>query len=221
MKKPSATQRRFLLSVAKGIGVNNKGCFPWREKARPYPTFVAEFLLQRTGAAQATSVFEKVLSLYPDLNSLCEARREDVLAVLFPLGLQHRNRAFCQAIGELADRKPRTIPSSYEVLIGLHGVGRYTASAVLCFGFGKRIGLIDPNIVRVYERYFGLSSVKARKHTDDALWTFSDALVQDSVGSPRYTNWGLLDIGRTVCKKKPLCDVCPLASKCAHSREQQ
>ncbi|MEP0839922.1 MULTISPECIES: hypothetical protein [unclassified Coleofasciculus] len=61
--------------------------FPWRRTSDPYAIFVAEFLLQKTGASTAAPVYNVFISRYPTLKALAAAPVEEVAQLLQPLGL--------------------------------------------------------------------------------------------------------------------------------------
>lgn len=65
--------------------------FPWRRTSDPYTIFVAEFLLQKTGAATVTPIYETFLARYPTIKALAIAPVEEVACLLQPLGLQCPN----------------------------------------------------------------------------------------------------------------------------------
>ena len=44
------------------------------------------------------------------------------------------------------------MPSSYDDLLGLPGVGDYTAAAIASFAFGRRHVVLDTNVRRVLAR---------------------------------------------------------------------
>ncbi len=44
--------------------------FPWRGTTNSYEIFIAEFLLQKTGAVTVVQVYNAFLSKYPTLNDL-------------------------------------------------------------------------------------------------------------------------------------------------------
>lgn len=58
--------------------------FSWRRTTDPYSIFIAEFLLQKTGAATAELVYQKFIARYPTLLSLAEAPLEDIAELVAP-----------------------------------------------------------------------------------------------------------------------------------------
>lgn len=69
------------------------------------------------------------------------------------------------------------VPADLTALMKLPGVGRYTASAVLCFCHRRDVALVDGNIIRILDRVFSIRSRKSRPHEDLALWAVAAELV--------------------------------------------
>ncbi|MFN3369620.1 MAG: hypothetical protein ACK4G4_12065 [Thermus sp.] len=45
------------------------------------------------------------------------------------------------------------LPADRDALLSIPGVGPYTAGAILCFPFGKRVPVVDTGIARFWARY--------------------------------------------------------------------
>lgn len=192
--------------------------FPWRTRPTVYRTFLAEFFLQRTQAAQVANVYVVFTRRYPSLQRLLKAEREDVLDVLRPLGLCHRTEAFLEARAELETRYRGRLPRTEAGLLSLPGVGRYMARAVCCFALGDRCGILDVNVARVLLRaLLGEEAPPKRPGTVRELWDLADAVAAAS-DDPKMSQWGLLDLGREVCRRKPDCSRCPLRRLCVYRR---
>ncbi len=100
------------------------------------------------------------------------------------------------------------LPSAFEELITLPGIGTYTAQAVRAFAFRKPDAApVDTNIERILKRVFG-SHDKNRKTID--------ALALDVLPTDVWSwNHAMMDLGATVCTaRSPKCAVCPLRSVC-------
>lgn len=96
-----------------------------RYRRRPWRLLVACCCLNRTRGAVARPVIEEIFQRWPDALALSGADRDELTAVLRPLGL-HNNRA--GALIALSRAWPRRRLSRAEVL-RLPGVGRYAADA--------------------------------------------------------------------------------------------
>lgn len=205
--------RRLVRSYASG----RLRSFPWRVRTTPYRVLVSELMLQRTGAVQVSRVYEKFVRRFPNLSRVAAARSQTLARTLLPLGRTGRARDIARAFEYLMDNHAGHIPRRLDQLLRVPAVGPYTARAVLCFAYGRRVGLLDPGIYRVLHRVFGIDSAKTRFHADRELWEFVDRLAPRQ--GVREFNWALLDIAAAICtKREPKCGICPLVSICQFAR---
>jgi A/G-specific adenine glycosylase len=104
-------------------------------------------------------------------------------------------------------------------LTALPGIGKYTARAVLCFSYGRPVGLVDVNIIRVLSRVFGMDISTNSTHSKAVGWSLVDSLVP--VDKLAEVNWGLLDLAAIICKQtQPRCHICPLSGMCCHYSQE-
>ncbi|WP_404790106.1 A/G-specific adenine glycosylase [Altericista sp. CCNU0014] len=188
--------------------------FPWRRTTDPYSIFVAEFLLQKTTAATAAPIYEAFSIEYPNLKVLATAPIEAVAQLLQPLGLAFRAERLCRSAKIVVENYGGNIPASEEELLLLPGVGKYTARAICANAFGQSTAVLDTNVARIFERFFGLQGDRVKSRCK-ILWAAADAIAPDrDVGRWNLT---LLDFGALVCvARKPRCSKCPLQQKCCH-----
>jgi len=191
--------------------------FEWRKAGRtPYSVLVSEILLKRTTGKAVSRVYEEFLSKYPDVEALSAARRKELRSILSRIGLQEqRSRGIQDAAHYLLAQCDGHIADSYDELMKIPHVGRYTANAILSFGFGKSRPVVDSNVIRIFRRTF---ASKIEGHPQESLfWEIASELVP-ARRHERF-NWGLLDIGATVCTfRRPRCQSCPLGDLCDTGR---
>lgn len=186
--------------------------FPWRRTSDPYAIFVAEFLLQKTSAETVAPIYESFLSRYPTLQSLTVASLEEISDLLQPLGLFFRAERLYQSAIILQDRYSKIIPNSEKDLLALPGIGPYTARAICSQAFGQPLAVLDTNVARILERFFGLQGEKVKSRCK-ILWGAAERIApKKEVGK---WNLALLDFGAIVCTaQSPICTSCPLSAKC-------
>lgn len=202
---------RYLAGNAEVFAAVGHPKFPWRARCSPYRVLLAESCLKRTGATQATSVFLGLTTRYPSLASLRRAYPDDLAALLEPLGLRHRAATFLKCVSKIG----RSVPRDESTLLTLPGVGPYVARAILCFAHGEPVGVLDVNVARVLSRYLLGVEPEGRPTSRRDLWELSDG-VSRAANSPAMAQWGLIDIGRTICRKLPKCQRCPLNEMCRY-----
>lgn len=184
----------------------------WRKTKDPYLVLVAEILLRRTGAWKAEEVYKKIVLKCRSIKSLSSADVTELKKLINPLGLLNRAELLINISKEVMNRFDGKIPSNYDDLVSIRGIGQYIANSILCFGYNLRVPIVDESVKRVISRCTGYSS-KKRAYADTELWSF----MLSYLPTKKYVefNYGLLDIGATFCKPtKPDCKDCPLKDLC-------
>jgi A/G-specific adenine glycosylase len=190
--------------------------FPWRQTSEPYAILVAEFLLQKTNAATVFSIYKTFLSRYPTLKYLAAATVEDVTELLQPLGLYFRAGRLIQLAKILLDEYEGKVPNSEQKLLKLPGIGKYTARSICSHAFGQPSAVLDTNVARILERFFGLRGGRVKSRCK-ILWDAAEKIAP--VREVSKWNLTLLDFGAMVCTaKNPLCKDCLLSIKCNYAQ---
>jgi A/G-specific adenine glycosylase len=183
--------------------------FPWRYRDDPWEVLLAEVLLQRTRADLVAPVYEETLRRWKTAGELADATPGDVEVALRTLGLAHRN----QRVQAVAAACRAGVPSQESDLMSIRGIGRYAATATLCFAFGRKKAVVDPTVIRLLSRLGIVSSDRARPRDDPRVWTEARELMPRT-GDPRSWNYAVLDLGATLCRSTPRCGRCPLLQTC-------
>jgi A/G-specific adenine glycosylase len=184
--------------------------YPWRRSKDPFRILVAEILLRLTGAWKAEAVYRRVVGKFGNAEAMSKANVNELEEIIRPLGLLNRAKLLVDVSHDIVSRFDGQIPNDFTELMSLKGVGRYTANAVLCLGYGKKVPLVDESVKRVLTRCFHFESNKLA-YLDDDLWAFAAELLPDE--RIKEYNLGLLDLGAMLCKyPKSSCCNCPLAS---------
>lgn len=164
-------------------------------------------MLIQTQASRVALTFPRFIDRFPTPHQLARSPIEDVLAEWMGLGYYRRARALRDCAIELVERFDGKVPSRYEDLISLPGIGPYIANAVLALAFDYQVGAVDTNVRRILSRTLGLpSTTKA-----STLQSIADALAMGT--RPGEWTEALFDFGASVCKNQsPNCADCPLGN---------
>ncbi|MDY6784672.1 MAG: A/G-specific adenine glycosylase [Cyanobacteriota bacterium] len=209
---PNFSEIQWFRRQLSAWGRENLRDFPWRNTRDPYAIFVAECLLQKTDAATVLHLYIAFLAQYPTWDALAGASVEEVGQLLQPLGLFFRAERLCQSAKTIRDRYSGKTPQTEVELLKLPGVGKYTARSLLAHAFGKPAAILDTNVARIWERFFGVKGDRVKSRCR-LLWGLADRIVPARNAS-RW-NLTLLDFGASVCTaKNPGCFDCPLRSRC-------
>lgn len=196
-------------------GRENCRDFPWRMTNDPYHVLMSEVMLHRTQARQVVPVYERFIQIYPYINILAKATREDISKILYSLGLRWRTDLIYGMTGELMSRFDGIIPRSKEDLLSLSGVSEYIAGAVRCFAWNLPEPIPDTNTVRITGRLFGLE-IKDSSRRISLFKNLITKLVDPD--EPRIFNYAQLDLADKVCTRRqaPDCLQCPLLQWCCY-----
>ena len=173
---------------------------------------IAEFLLKRTTATAVCRVYEDFLVRFPQVQDLELASEEDLTECLSGVGLQRqRARSLKRLSAWLLTNHEGDVPRDLESLLAVPGLGDYSAAAILSFGLGVPIAILDANVERILLRVFG-DSLPVRP-SRPLLYDVAQKLLPREWH--RKYNYGLLDLGRLTCKySNPKCGECPLTPVC-------
>jgi A/G-specific adenine glycosylase len=171
-------------------------------------------MLQQTPAERVTPAYLAWIKRWPDAATLAQASPADVLRQWDRLGYPNRAMRLHQCAKKVTSEFGGELPSDYDGLVTLPGIGDYTASAILAFAHNTRSVVLDTNIRRVLMRVWNgqerqpqsVSAVERiladeltpRKDADAALWSAA-----------------VMEFGAVICTaRNPGCDHCFIASQC-------
>jgi A/G-specific adenine glycosylase len=187
---------------------------PWRrEGVTPWQILVSEFMLQQTPVARVEPIWLDWVARWPTPSSTAAASAADVLRAWGKLGYPRRAKRLHECATAIATTHADVVPEDVETLLSLPGIGAYTARAVACFAYGKRVPVVDTNVRRVLARVVhGRADAAASSSPRDLVDV--DALLPNDADAPRFSV-ALMELGATVCTARaPRCGLCPL-STCA------
>ncbi len=126
---------------------------PWRRPGvTPWQILVSEFMLQQTPVARVEPIWLDWIARWPTPSATAAASTADVLRAWGKLGYPRRAKRLHECAKVIADRYGDVVPDDVDALLTLPGVGAYTARAIACFAYGKRVPVVDTNVRRVVAR---------------------------------------------------------------------
>jgi A/G-specific adenine glycosylase len=191
----------------------NQRIFPWRSShASHYQRVVSEVLLQRTKADTVSLFWRRFISRFPNWTSITRANNSELEIVLRPIGLSRQKAPRLLALAKIIALKGGRFSRDREKVDALPGVGQYIGNAIMLFCHKQATPLLDVNMARTLERFFGPRKLSDIRY-DPYLQILSHEVVQGPMAME--LNWAVLDFGALICKsQKPLCDKCPLSERC-------
>ena len=150
---------------------------PWRRRKTLYRIWVSEIMLQQTQVSTVVDYYQRFVKRFPSVEKLAAAETEDVLKLWEGLGYYRRARQMHAAAQVVVDRHRGRFPRSYDAVLDLPGIGRYTAGAILSIATDQRFPVLEGNTQRLYSRLLRLKSDPKSTSSQRTLWQFADALV--------------------------------------------
>ncbi len=174
-----------------------------------FELLVVTVLSAPTTDKRVNAVRPTLFAAYPDAPTMAAAQREDLEAIIGPLGFfRAKTESLLKLSAALVERHGGEVPPRLKDLVDLPGVGRKTANVVLGNAFGIPGITVDTHFGRLSRR-FGWTEetdpVKA-EHAVGALFPRKDWVMLS-----HHLIWH----GRRCCHaQKPACGACPVARWC-------
>lgn len=192
---------------------NHRRDLPWRQDRDPYHIWLSEIMLQQTRVEAVKGYYARFLRALPDIASLAAAD-EDLLYKLWEgLGYYSRVRNLRKAAAVIMEEFGGVFPQEHKAVLGLPGIGDYTAGAICSIAFNQKTPAVDGNVLRVIARITDNDTpidLPARKKEvqKDLMEIYPEE-------AGNFTQ-ALMELGATLCGPnwKPRCELCPCASFC-------
>lgn len=186
---------------------------PWRARPSPYAIWVSEMMLQQTQVDTVIPYFNRFMARFKTVEALADAELEEVLKLWEGLGYYSRARNLHKAARVVVSELNGALPTTYESLKQLPGLGPYTAAAIASIAFGEAVPVVDGNVIRVFARFFGIEDNSGDMKMRVALFERLTPFIKKH--QPSDFNQAMMELGAMVCKpKNPQCTACPLQSEC-------
>lgn len=194
--------------------LQNKRDLPWRDTTNPYIIWLSEIMLQQTRVAQGLPYFLRFTEAFPTVFDLAHAEEEEVLKLWQGLGYYSRARNLHKTAKQVAFEFNGEFPKSYQVLLGLKGIGGYTAAAIASFAYNENVPVVDGNVFRVLARYFALETDIAANSAKKEFTELAAELLPK--GQANLFNQAIMEFGALQCvPKNPDCSGCIFNESCA------
>jgi A/G-specific adenine glycosylase len=169
---------------------------PWRKTADPYKILVSEVMLQQTQVSRVIDRYQQFINTFPTIKFVASSSLHEILFVWKGLGYNRRAHSLKRLAEIIVTEYNSRIPSDFELLVNLPGIGKATANAILAFAFKKPVVFIETNIRTVYIVHF----FDGRKSVDD---NEIYPMVAQSLDMQKPKEWysALMDYGVFLKKK--------------------
>lgn len=194
----------------------NKRELPWRDGCTDaWGVLVSEIMLQQTPVSRVEPAWRNWMRQWPRPVDLAQASPADVIRAWDRLGYPRRALRLRDAAIAIATAHNGEVPSDYETLIKLPGIGDYTASAVVAFAHGKRSVVLDTNIRRVIARAVSGEQFPGGSAPTKAERQLADLLTPKADSAAAEWSVAVMELGALICQARTAnCVQCPLVTAC-------
>ena len=194
---------------------NNARDLPWRKNISPYRVWISEIMLQQTRVEAVKPYFKRFLEAFPDIEALAKADETLLLKMWEGLGYYSRARNLKKAAIQIKEQFNGQLPSDYQKLLKLKGIGNYTAGAIASIAYGIPAPAVDGNVLRVMSRlsdcHADITLPKTKRQAE------AIALKMCPQNSASDFTQAMIELGATVCvpNGEAKCNLCPLRQYCS------
>ncbi|MFC0316535.1 A/G-specific adenine glycosylase [Gordonia phosphorivorans] len=192
---------------------------PWRDpEITGWHVLISEIMLQQTPVARVVDPWQEWVRRWPVPSAMAAEPAGEVLRAWGKLGYPRRALRLHDCAKVLAAQHDDRVPDDVDVLLGLPGVGDYTARAVACFAYGQAVPVVDTNVRRVIARAVHGQEQPGNPSRRD-LADAEALLPRDDDGAPTAAapifSAALMELGALVCTaRNPACEQCPIVDRC-------
>ena len=218
----------------------NHRILPWRETDDPYKIWISEIILQQTRVAQGMEYYHRLITRFPDIQSLADAKEDEVLLYWQGLGYYSRARNLHKAAQLMKNHELFKLNNNninnlrgnqlsaalnghssellnseqiFSALKSMPGVGDYTAGAIASFAFDLPYPALDGNVYRVLSRLYDCEIAFDTTQGKKHFRQLAEELLDRE--HPRLFNSAIMELGALHCvPTAPDCPNCPLNTWC-------
>ncbi|MCL4132307.1 UNVERIFIED_CONTAM: hypothetical protein GTU68_012897 [Idotea baltica] len=170
-------------------------------------------MLQQTQVATVIDYYNRFMKRFPTVKKLAAADQAEVLKLWEGLGYYRRARQLHAAAQLVVELHRGKFPETFEEVLALPGIGRYTAGAILSISLDQQLPILEGNTIRLFARLMEMKSDPKSTANQKALWEFSESILPKKRCGD--FNQSLMEVGNQLCTpKRPKCLICPIRDIC-------
>ena len=193
-----------------------EGAKPALNFSNEYELLVAVMLSAQCTDERVNKVTSVLFKEYNTPQKMITLTREELAKIILPCGLNNsKAKNILSASNSIINNFSGQVPSDFNQLISLDGVGRKTADVMLSVAFNKDAIAVDTHVFRVSNR-IGLANGKTPYKVEMQLMQ----KLKKEIWSKAHHY--LIYHGRRVCKaQNPQCQACALIEYCKYYKKDR
>ena len=178
-------------------------------KNKPYEFLFAVIMSAQCTDQRVNLVTKDLYKKYDSLRKFANANIKELENDIHSVGFFHNKaKSIINCARTLISDYDGKVPSDFDDLLKLPGVGRKTASVVLGTLFNKPAMAVDTHVARISNILFKLNTKDVR---------VIEEKLKEIVDKKYWNLWNthIIALGREICiARRPKCDICPLYDLC-------
>lgn len=189
--------------------------YPWRQSGKAaYEVLVGELWLQKATCDSAVRVYDGLVQSFDSIQTLAEASEDRLTNFLSRFRLQQHTQHIRVLAERLLKEGKGEMPRDEASLVKASELKQHSIRAIMCFGYGLPVAIIDPHAERMLSRLF--SYTLPLRPDQGLLHAMGETLLPGV--NPQLYNRALLDLAESVCRyENPLCRQCPVEEVCDYA----
>ena len=168
-------------------------------------------MLQQTQVSTVIPYFKRFVQKIPNFKKLSKTNDQTLMKLWEGLGYYSRARNLKKSAIMINGKFGGILPSNFEDLKSLPGVGDYTSTAIMAIAFNQKFIPLDGNVERILKRVLYLRN---EKDISKENMQISKNFFGLSERASDYAQ-AIMELGALVCKPtSPLCGKCPIIINC-------
>ena len=186
----------------------NQRSLAWRINPSPWSILLSEILLQQTQMERGIEFHKRLYERFPTPSAMAKSEVDEVLFLWQGAGYYSRARRLHALSRIVVNDYEGWLPSTYDELLALPGIGPYTAASVASIAFSHPVACVDGNVRRVMAR----QTNNEDPSVGDVQAYADTVLVREHPGD---WNQAVMELGALICRpRKPMCGECPISESC-------
>ena len=178
-------------------------------KNKPYEFLFAVIMSAQCTDERVNLVTKELFKKYKTLKQIANTSLKELSKDIHSVGFFHNKAKNIIASAKmLINNYDGDVPSDFDELLKLPGVGRKTASVVVGTLYNIPAMAVDTHVARI-------SNILFKLNTKDPYEI--EKRLKEIVDKKYWNLWNthIIALGREVCKaRKPMCDICPINKYC-------
>lgn len=178
-------------------------------KNKPYEFLFAVIMSAQCTDVRVNLVTKDLYKKYDTLRKFANANIKEFEKDIHSVGFFHNKaKSIINCARTLISDYDGKVPSDFDELLKLPGVGRKTASVVLGTLYNKPAMAVDTHVARISNILFKLNTKDVR---------VIEEKLKEIVDKKYWNLWNthIIALGREICiARRPKCDICPLYDLC-------